>query len=674
MSTTFNRSTLLAAGAVAATGIVAYAVYFDYKRRTNSAFRKQLRKEKKRVAKTQPAPSAGGEEAGGASVDINELRGALEKVRQEEVPVDPQQKEQYFMSQVSMGEQLCAQGPMFHLPAAMCFYRALRVYPAPVELIMIYEKTVPQPVFQIVMELTNLDVSDSGNTSSVSAEESVAPTAEISVVSLEEAVAEAAAEAEAEAEGDLEGEQDDGERSPTHGGPPSESEHSVNSQEWDRLTDPGTGVQSRVEGYYDHFPRKEMNVKVETRDLPDGIGKTVKKKVLVAAKDFAAGEVIYKEVPVVAALDFDIEGKGTHCSQCFRVIEGEGTKSAVSARFGTAYCSPNCAERAKAQSDGLLFTLDPVLPAAMLPELPPDATEQRDAAQTAFIAQLREASTSGPLLAARFIARQVNAETAKMLPGGMLDAQEPSLADGGDYGLYDHLERLRYLAVEEVPEEKLKGVRDVLKNALPGLETFVTDERYATMLGKMAYNSFGVVFGEGRDGKPVGERPEDLERTRTPAGTSRQVGTAFFAVSAYLSHSCAPNAHPSFNGTTELSLVAERDVKKGDELNVSYVDLSSHEGETPAEARRRRRFELARGWKFACPCTRCVQEALEAQLAAAIAVGAANEAAGEPAAGTEVKVEEEDLGLGGVADASQVEDAMRRTEEREKEKTASTSA
>jgi len=37
-----------------------------------------------------------------------------------------------------------------------------------------------------------------------------------------------------------------------------------------------------------------MNVKVETRDLPDGIGKTVKKKVLVAAKDFAAGEVIYK--------------------------------------------------------------------------------------------------------------------------------------------------------------------------------------------------------------------------------------------------------------------------------------------------------------------------------------------------------------------------------------------
>lgn len=40
-------------------------------------------------------------------------------------------------------------GPMFYLPAAMSFYRALRVYPSPVELIMIYQKTVPEPVFKV---------------------------------------------------------------------------------------------------------------------------------------------------------------------------------------------------------------------------------------------------------------------------------------------------------------------------------------------------------------------------------------------------------------------------------------------------------------------------------------------------------------------------------------------
>lgn len=43
----------------------------------------------------------------------------------------------------------CALGPEFHLQAALCFYRALRVYPSPVELIVIYQKTVPEDVFKV---------------------------------------------------------------------------------------------------------------------------------------------------------------------------------------------------------------------------------------------------------------------------------------------------------------------------------------------------------------------------------------------------------------------------------------------------------------------------------------------------------------------------------------------
>lgn len=71
------------------------------------------------------------------------------------------------MQQVNMGETLCAQGtsarhhsfttllttrstgPAFTLTAAMCFFRALRVYPSPVELLMIYQQTVPEPVFKV---------------------------------------------------------------------------------------------------------------------------------------------------------------------------------------------------------------------------------------------------------------------------------------------------------------------------------------------------------------------------------------------------------------------------------------------------------------------------------------------------------------------------------------------
>lgn len=55
----------------------------------------------------------------------------------------------------------CIVGPAYFLDAALSFYRGLRVYPAPVELIMIYQKTVPEPIFNILMKLTTLDVSSS---------------------------------------------------------------------------------------------------------------------------------------------------------------------------------------------------------------------------------------------------------------------------------------------------------------------------------------------------------------------------------------------------------------------------------------------------------------------------------------------------------------------------------
>lgn len=37
-----------------------------------------------------------------------------------------------------------------------------------------------------------------------------------------------------------------------------------------------------------------MNVKIDTVDVPDGNGQTMRKKILVVTKDCDAGEVIYK--------------------------------------------------------------------------------------------------------------------------------------------------------------------------------------------------------------------------------------------------------------------------------------------------------------------------------------------------------------------------------------------
>jgi import receptor subunit TOM20 len=77
-----------------------------------------------------------------------------------------------------------------------------------------------------------------------------------------------------------------------------------------------------------------------------------------------------------------------------------------------------------------------------------------------------------------------------------------------------------------------------------------------------------------------------------------------------ISHSCDPCARPSFDsGNSTIQLVATRDIKAGDEITVSYVDASVRDDEDVVQARYRRRKELARGWRFACQCDRCIKEA-----------------------------------------------------------------
>lgn len=188
------------------TSVLAYAAYFDYKRRNDPAFRKKLRKEKKRVTKATKTEDSTTETA-----SINDLRAALELIKTEPVPASVEEKERYFMEQVSMGEQLCARGPAFELPAALSFYRALRVYPSPVELIVIYQRTVPPSVFKMVVEMTNMDVSTTSPLASA-----VQPTTP------------------SEDEGIDSGPETDS-KSASQTGPPSDT----SSHDWDRLSDPG---------------------------------------------------------------------------------------------------------------------------------------------------------------------------------------------------------------------------------------------------------------------------------------------------------------------------------------------------------------------------------------------------------------------------------------------------
>ncbi|BGP18186.1 hypothetical protein JCM10213_009030 [Rhodosporidiobolus nylandii] len=145
----------LATTGVLAAATVGYAAYFDYKRRNDPVFRKSIAKQRVKVQKVSKKK----EEVGAGQVKAA-LRRAIQLVNAEKVPETPEGKEQFFMEQVALGEQLAARSPEFYVASAISFYKALKVYPAPQELLMIYQKTQPQPVFDLVMELISLEIND----------------------------------------------------------------------------------------------------------------------------------------------------------------------------------------------------------------------------------------------------------------------------------------------------------------------------------------------------------------------------------------------------------------------------------------------------------------------------------------------------------------------------------
>lgn len=130
----------------------AYAAYFDYKRRHDANFRQSLKREKRLHAKAQRAQQNAANES-----QRERLRQAVRQAQVEGFPTDVEEKEAYFMSEVAKGETLCAEGPDSAIEAALCFYRALKVYPQPQDLISIYDKTVPKHVLDLLAEMLAVD-------------------------------------------------------------------------------------------------------------------------------------------------------------------------------------------------------------------------------------------------------------------------------------------------------------------------------------------------------------------------------------------------------------------------------------------------------------------------------------------------------------------------------------
>jgi mitochondrial import receptor subunit TOM20 len=150
----------------------------------------------------------------------------------------------------------------------------------------------------------------------------------------------------------------------------------------------------------------------------------------------------------------------------------------------------------------LLFGPDYAIPTELNPEQDPEAAKKREDAQIAFARFVQESGRIQVTLVARFIARQVINETAKLLPTGHPSSASTQTDEWTEHGytIFDHMERVRFLELTG-KEGEAEHLRTILKANLQGLEDFVTDERYTVLIGKMAYNAYGISFSDGRDDK-----------------------------------------------------------------------------------------------------------------------------------------------------------------------------
>ncbi|CAG8572072.1 469_t:CDS:2, partial [Racocetra persica] len=459
---------------------IGYVIYWDYMRQNDREFRKKWKREKKRAEKLR-------QEAAEVAKDRTTafVKKAVDEVSKENFPTDVAAKEKYFMDQVSNGETLLAEGKERHLDAALCFYKALKVYPNPVELIMIYQKTVPEAVVNVIYEMMSFE------------------------------------------------------------------------------------VKKKKAEYFENFPPKEMNVRVGEISESSSLGDI--RRGLFATKDFWPGDVIFDEQPIASALDPDFE-TGDYCSYCLKELSGDPISDDTDL-FEAVYCSKTCHEKAMSEYATLLFT-----------NRDKNDTESKE---SQLVHLVKSGNVKYPLMIARFLAKMVHEETQKVITG-----------EEEEYSTWDHIERLRFLNVPSNDREtnEIKLLRELFAAKVPGMEEFISEERYLMLKGKLMYNSFGI--STTREIRKERENSKEMVRTSEPL----VIGAGFYRVASYMVHSCDPNTMIKFpNRNHVISIVATKQIKAGEELRTSYISVGHRNLES-------RRNELESKWKFRCTCAKCLSE------------------------------------------------------------------
>ncbi|CZR53486.1 uncharacterized protein PAC_03365 [Phialocephala subalpina] len=74
-------------------------------------------------------------------------------------------------------------------------------------------------------------------------------------------------------------------------------------------------------------------------------------------------------------------------------------------------------------------------------------------------------------------------------------------------------------------------------------------------------------------------------------------GSNIFYIASHFNHSCVPSAVWDITSEGHIQVVADKEIKAGEEITISYID-------TVGSARKRRDF-LAEAWGFMCRCEAC---------------------------------------------------------------------
>lgn len=205
---------------------------------------------------------------------------------------------------------------------------------------------------------------------------------------------------------------------------------------------------------------------------------------------------------MVVALDADLVGTGAYCSYCLRAMQKSTAIHVPLDPFQSTYCSQECQHAADEQYQGLLFS--PLKLATAINPTPTQTkaqVEERRGALESFAEYIKEHDRTASLMILRFVG-QLLADEHQRLVGSAIGHELPEVPKESKlvYSFYDYIERLRSIEIVAGSAEKteMEHCRGLLKLALEGLEEFLDDEKYLTLKGKVAYNSFGVHYGAGR--------------------------------------------------------------------------------------------------------------------------------------------------------------------------------